>query len=246
MEQITIEPSIMGGILKNKQDQKENLTITDDTKEFRSQVLKNTKLNALLKNSINPNILNEAGEIDPSRINELSEEDKEKLKWNAQNLQDNEIIQKQIIENLGQTIDEPKTPFQKAAQPELNEYYQDDDEVEDLNNFSLGEPELKVDELDQKFDIPVNPEEQDDQRNEDDEEIEDEEVSKPKKSFDELRKQHYHHEHLPALSKAVEIEEESDNEEEEEEEPKPKKSFAELRKQHYHNEHVPVVSNDDE
>ncbi len=224
-----------GGILKNKleQDQQDNLKLTEDTKEFRNQVLKNTKLNALLKNNIDPTILNDQGDIDPTKISQLSDDDKEKLKWNAKNLQDNEIIQKQIIENLGQTIDEPKTPFQKAAQPELNEYYQDDDDVEDLNSFSLGEPEIKVDELDQKFDVKVHPEE------EEEEEVEE----KPKKSFAELRKQHYHNE-VPH-HKDVEFEEDEDDDKEEET-PQQKKTFEELRKQHYHHEHVPVLEKPDD
>lgn len=223
-----------GGILKNKleQDQQDNLKLTEDTKEFRNQVLKNTKLNALLKNNIDPTILNDQGDIDPSKISQLSDDDKEKLKWNAKNLQDNEIIQKQIIENLGQTIDEPKTPFQKAAQPELNEYYQDDDDVEDLNSFSLGEPEIKVDELDQKFDVKVHPEEEEEEAEE-----------KPKKSFAELRKQHYHNE-VPH-HKDVEFEEDEDDDKEEET-PQQKKTFEELRKQHYHHEHVPVLEKPDD
>lgn len=234
----------MGGILKNKNElDQQNIVIPESSKEFRNKVLENTKLNALLKsNNINPNILNSQGEIDPKKIEELSQDDKEKLKWNAKNLQDNEIIQKQIIENLEQTIDEPKTPFQAAVQPELNEYYQDDEEVEDLDNFSLGEPELKVDELDKKFNKEIDAEELDQihsQEDGDDEDQEDEAPTKPKKSFEELRKSHYHHEH-PPIHKEVTVEDElEEDDDDEDEQPKPKKSFAELRKEHYHNEHVP-------
>ncbi|CCH45959.1 hypothetical protein BN7_5546 [Wickerhamomyces ciferrii] len=230
----------MGGILKNKIDKDQQISkVPESAQEFRNQVLQNTKLNALLKNNINPEILNSQGNIDPNKINQLTDDEKDKLKWNAQNLKDNEVIQKQIIENLGQTIDEPKTPFQKATQPELNEYYQDDDEIDDLNDFKLGEPEIKVDELDQKFDVKINPEKQEQEQDE-------EEETKPKTSFDELRKKHYHHEHIPAFTKDVDEDADLPNndDEDDEDEPKPKKSFAELRKQHYQKEHVPTKPSD--
>jgi len=248
----------MGGILKNKVEQDQQVPkLAESTKEFRNQVLENTKLNALLKdNNINQNILNQSGEIDPEKISQLSQDEKEKLKWNAENLQSNSIIQKQIIENIGQdTIDEPKTPFQAATDPELNEYYQDDDEIEDLDNFQLGEPEIKVDELDKQRggSITGEPQETNNQEEEENDvdDDDDDESSKPKKSFDELRKQHYHHEHIPAFTKDVDEESEEAQadkmgNDEDDEETKPKKSFAEMRKQHYQNEHKPVVKNDED
>lgn len=193
----------MGGILKNKDDV-EGVAIAENTKEFREQVLKNTKLNAQLKNE----------HLDEPAITPTDE----KLQWNKQNLSENEIIQKNIIENLSQTIDEPKTPFQKATQPELNEYYQDDDdeEVKELDDFSLGEPEFPIEELDQMDNLNNS-----------------QITTGKKKSFEELRKQHYHNEHYPVVHPSInKVENDADDEYEDE----PKKSFAELRKQHYKNE----------
>lgn len=204
----------MGGILKNKTES--NQSISESTKEFREQVLKNTKLNAQLNETHQ--------DIRTTDIANDAIKEEERLKWNSQNLSENEVIQKNIMENLTQTIDEPKTPFQHATLPEMNEYYQDDDEeVGDLENFSLGEPE---------FDTLHNEQ----SRSEDEEQ--DEEPPKPKKSFAELRKAHYHHEHPPAPQEKL-IDQEEDEIDDSGEPPKPKKSFAELRKEHYKNEHAP-------
>jgi protein phosphatase inhibitor 2 len=204
----------MGGILKNKSD-KETASVAQSTKEFREQVLKNTKLNAQLTSEHHQT---------SDLPHHLSEEDMEKLQWNKKNLEDNEAIQQKILENMETTIDEPKTPFQHAT--EMNEYYKDDD---DLEAFSLGEPELKEDEVSVLDKETVESEEYEEPK------------PKPQMSFEEMKKMHYHHE-APQFHPV----EDEDDEDDEEEESKPKMSFAEMRKMHYSKEHVTGESVDGE
>lgn len=234
-------PLTMGGILKNKNETDPSASAaavasTQSTKEFREQVLKNTKLNAKLKD-FKPELFNAAGEVDMAKLNSLSTAEQEKLQWNSQNLSDNAEIQQKIIANMETSIDEPKTPFQHAA--EMNEYYQPDEE-EDLEAFTLGEPEIKVDELDEKFERPVHPEELD----ENDDDDQEEEQPQKKMTFDEMRKQHYHHEtpnFHPVEKEDDDDADEDDDDEEEADQEKPKMSFAEKRKMHYQQEHVPAI-----
>ncbi|KAH3683759.1 hypothetical protein WICPIJ_005278 [Wickerhamomyces pijperi] len=246
-----------GGILKNKNElnPEKHQYVEQTTKEFREQVLKNTKLNSQLKpdgprEPINPSTPSSDSTakqfLDPANntalvtaYNELSEQDKESLKWDINNLNSNSVIQKKIIENMksqGQSIDEPKTPFQAAK--EMNEYY-NLDEDEDLNGFSLGEPEMEMNAKQDEFSLNDTELIRDDDKQEE---------SKHKKSFEEMRKQHYHHEHLPAPQNIEEVEDEEEDDDEDEDEdltPKPKMSFAEMRKMHYHNERV-IPNNQDE
>lgn len=112
--------------------------------------------------------------------------EEERLQWNQKNLDENEIT-KQQFQDIH--VDEPKTPYQGAVDPE-GEYYRvddDDDEVknDDIDDFSLGEPEYKVDE---------KPKEENGATEEgEEEEEEEEELSKEERHrrFEELRKKHY-------------------------------------------------------
>lgn len=233
----------MTGILKNKAQTQPGAAavVSESTKEFREQVLKNTKLNALLTNTDKPTSSTPPTNSDTNEINadaratDAAKAAEEQLKWNKQNLNENAVIQKQILENMETTIDEPKTPFQ-VAHPGSNEYYQDDDD-DDLNNFSLGEPEIKLDPKADDFEVGIHDEPSQAA-------TESAEQAQHHKSFDELRKKHYHQEHIPTISQTGGFEEyeEDDNDDDGNDEPaKPKMSFAELRKLHYQKEHVPVA-----
>lgn len=234
----------MTGILKNKAQTQPGAAavVSESTKEFREQVLKNTKLNALLTNTDKPTSSTPPKNSDTNEINadaratDAAKAAEEQLKWNKQNLNENAVIQKQILENMETTIDEPKTPFQ-VAHPGSNEYYQDDDD-DDLNNFSLGEPEIKLDPKADDFEVGIHDEPSQAAA------TESAEQAQHHKSFGELRKKHYHQEHIPTISQTGGFEEyeEDDNDDDGNDEPaKPKMSFAELRKLHYQKEHVPVA-----
>jgi hypothetical protein len=109
--------------------------------------------------------------------------------------------------------------------------------------ISHWDPEFKVDELDKlqkdgSADIP-------NQQSEVVVAVDAESEPEPKKSFEELRKEHYHNEHFaienPLTNKVVENDDADDEYDEEEEDSKGKKSFDELRKQHYHREFAPKL-----
>lgn len=200
----------MGGILKNKGVE---VDVPEDSKAFREQVLKNTQLNAKLQSEEH----HRHSVIASAAAATTTPTSDDKLQWNKQNLADNEVIQQLIMENMETSIDEPKTPFQHAT--ELNEYYKDDDD--ELEDFSLGAPEL--DDGNETKHVHVGVQVQG---------TTDHVLDRSKHmSFEEKKKMHYHHE-------APQFHPVDDNEEETETaEPQQKKmSFAEMRKMHYSKE----------
>lgn len=215
----------MGGILKNALSPEEQLlkekTVNESIGEFRQQVYENTKLNAKLTNS-NTNSKNgnnvkniltsknnmtgnkfipkdtllmkreQMAKLSKANSSDNSEDEDERLQWNQENLEQNEITKKQFQDIH---VDEPKTPYQGAM--DLNgEYYTIDDE-DNLNDFSLGEPEVKIPEttsLNEKVTIKEEPEQEDQEEEEGTEEEESAEARH--RRFEEMRKKHYNVKHL--------------------------------------------------
>lgn len=215
----------MGGILKNALSPEEQLlkekTVNESIGEFRQQVYENTKLNAKLTNS-NTNSKNgnnvkniltsknnmtgnkfipkdtllmkreQMAKLSKANSSDNSEDEDERLQWNQENLEQNEITKKQFQDIH---VDEPKTPYQGAM--DLNgEYYTIDDE-DNLNDFSLGEPEVKIPEttsFNEKVTIKEEPEQKD---QEEEERTEEEESAEARhRRFEEMRKKHYNVKHL--------------------------------------------------
>ncbi|EDO16513.1 hypothetical protein Kpol_513p29 [Vanderwaltozyma polyspora DSM 70294] len=185
---------MVGGILKNPLS-KEQVTKedTEDVAEFRKQVLKNTQLNAKLTSGLDSKMhmsLSQGGEshILPKDTLTLKHEhdvqqvqdDEEKLQWNQKNLEDNEIAKLQYKDIH---VDEPKTPYQGAVDPN-GEYYKIDDENDDLDDFSLGEAEYDTKPTLDEDRLEENVSEQAEQLEEDDKEAR-------HKKFEEMRKKHY-------------------------------------------------------
>lgn len=215
----------MGGILKNALSPEEQLlkekTVNESIGEFRQQVYENTKLNAKLTNS-NTNSKNgnnvkniltsknnmtgnkfipkdtllmkreQMAKLSKANSSDNSEDEDERLQWNQENLEQNEITKKQFQDIH---VDEPKTPYQGAM--DLNgEYYTIDDE-DNLNDFSLGEPEVKIPEttsLNEKVTIKEEPEQEDQEEEEGTEE--EESAGARHRRFEEMRKKHYNVKHL--------------------------------------------------
>ncbi|SCU86424.1 LAFA_0E00672g1_1 [Lachancea sp. 'fantastica'] len=186
----------MGGILKNPlPDQNGNLEDSESISDFRKQVYKNTQLNAQLsstsnsdradlrsspkKHSIPKDVLSMKHDRD---THEHQHEDEERLKWNQQNLDANDVAKLQYQDI---SIDEPKTPYQGAVDPS-GEYYRDDDEDE-LESLSLGEPIVapQEDKVDEESD------EDESQELSDDHGLDPNSKEARHKRFEALRKQHY-------------------------------------------------------
>lgn len=202
-------------------------TVNESIGEFRQQVYENTKLNAKLTNSNTnskngnnvKNILtsknnmtgnkfipkdtllmkreqmaklSKANSSDNNEDADENEDEDERLQWNQENLEQNEITKKQFQDIH---VDEPKTPYQGAMA--LNgEYYTIDDE-DNLNDFSLGEPEVKIPEttsLNEKVTIKEEPEQEDQEEEEGTEE--EESAGARHRRFEEMRKKHYNVKHL--------------------------------------------------
>lgn len=130
----------MGGILKNPLPADQNGPESEEsTSEFRKQVLMNTQLNAKLTSKKKGEITSHKHGLPKDTLSlKREQEAEERLQWNQKNLDANEIA-KQQYQDIH--IDEPKTPYQGAIDPN-GEYYRDDDENEaELENFSLdGQP----------------------------------------------------------------------------------------------------------
>ncbi|GCE99984.1 hypothetical protein ZYGM_003021 [Zygosaccharomyces mellis] len=130
----------MGGILKNPLPEGQSSENEESVSEFRKQVYKNTQLNAkLTSKSDNQNAAPVGITNLPKDTLSLKHLQDEALKWNQKNLDANEVTKQQFQDIK---IDEPKTPYQGAVDPS-GEYYKPDED-EDLNNFSLGEPEVNL------------------------------------------------------------------------------------------------------
>lgn len=204
----------MGGILKNALSNEEQVlkekAANESTSEFRQKVYENTQLNAKLtgKNLASTAHVTGAGGFIPKdtlmmkreekvKKGELTKEEEERLQWNQENLAANEIT-KQQFQDIH--VDEPKTPYQGAVDPH-GEYYNVDDE-DNLNDFSLGEPEIQIPEeeaateetdskdvrIEQQPDIKFT---EQDGGSESEEESEEESAEARHKRFEEMRKKHY-------------------------------------------------------
>ncbi|CCC69811.1 hypothetical protein NCAS_0D02300 [Naumovozyma castellii] len=199
----------MGGILKNPlpRDQITKDETESSLSEFRKQVLKNTQLNAKLTNEANKKLQQQQFSAlhggPPKDTLTLKHEEEERLQWNQKNLSENEITKQQFADIH---IDEPKTPYQGAVDPN-GEYYHVDEEDEeylrkvnggddippindadDLENFTLGEPEFNMEETDNKD--QSNTIEKNVSIVENNDENSDEEAAKHRR-FEEMRKKHY-------------------------------------------------------
>lgn len=179
----------MGGILKNPIPEEESPNIEGDSiSQFRQQVLKNTELNAQLtanKTSHHPH-----GIPKDTLSLKLQENDPDRLKWNQQNLEENEVTKLQYQDIH---VDEPKTPYQGAVDPS-GEYYKVDDE-DDLENFTLGEPQVELKDDFESVDLletgnKASSGSTDDSHLGDSENSDCEESARHKK-FEEMRKKHY-------------------------------------------------------
>ncbi|CEP64017.1 PP1-complex regulatory subunit GLC8 LALA0_S10e00342g [Lachancea lanzarotensis] len=183
----------MGGILKNPlPDQNGNFEDSESISDFRKQVYKNTQLNAQLnsasnsgrndlppsprKHSIPKDVLSMKHDRDTQQHNE----EEERLKWNQQNLDANDVAKLQYQDI---SIDEPKTPYQGAVDPS-GEYYRDDDE-DDLESLSLGEPIVAPKENE------AEEEEEEETDSGDDHELDPNSKEARHKRFEAMRKQHY-------------------------------------------------------
>lgn len=124
----------MGGILKNPLPSNQSAPESEESiSEFRKQVLMNTQLNAKLTSKKRDGPA--GSHVLPKDTLSLKHEQEaeERLQWNQKNLAANEVT-KQQYQDIH--IDEPKTPYQGAIDPN-GEYYKDDDEEAELENFSL-------------------------------------------------------------------------------------------------------------
>ncbi|CCF60045.1 hypothetical protein KAFR_0I02660 [Kazachstania africana CBS 2517] len=199
----------MGGILKNAVSNEErNRDDPESITEFRKQVYKNTQLNAKLTSKKKDS--QEHGKLLPKDSLLLKHEhDLERLQWNQENLDENEVTKLQYQDIH---VDEPKTPYQGAVDP-TGEYYREDDDEDDeannndigkdddLNNFSLGEPVLN----------------NEDRANDNDqiESMDEEESAEAKhKRFEEMRKKHYNVKEVFKNRKQFDLEYEDDGENE--------------------------------
>lgn len=213
---------ILKNALSPEEQQLKEKTVNESISEFRQKVYENTQLNAKLtsnKNNITNNINNiltskndisgnrfipkdtllmkreEMAKISKENSNanndenvNIDEDEDERLQWNQENLEQNEITKKQFQDIH---VDEPKTPYQGAMDP-TGEYYTIDDE-DNLNDFSLGEPEINIPEttsLHKEITIKEDSEQEDSEK----EEEESEEARH--RRFEEMRKKHYNVRHL--------------------------------------------------
>lgn len=205
----------MGGILKNPLPKEEHTVDypEEDLKEFRQRVFTNTQLNAKLtqgkrkssdlnknldseelstkKNSIPKDTLSLKHEKDilsKQDSNDESEANNSELQWNQKNLAENEIAK---LKYQDIHVDEPKTPYQGAMDPQGEYYIDDDDDGGNINNddneltaFSLGEPQIELPELSSTAN-------QENERIDDSADNENLDQESKHKKFDELRKKHY-------------------------------------------------------
>lgn len=173
----------MGGILKNPLPEEQSFENEESVSEFRKQVYKNTQLNAKLTSKKNEEPITASAGVSntPKDTVSLKHQQDEALKWNQTNLEANEAT-KQQFQDIN--IDEPKTPYQGAVDPS-GEYYKPDDE-DDLNNFSLGEPEVDLEEQEGS----QHPQHEQQSPSESSSEPLTEEEAKHKR-FEEMRRKHY-------------------------------------------------------
>ncbi|CUS22511.1 LAQU0S05e07030g1_1 [Lachancea quebecensis] len=206
----------MVGILKNPlPDRNGESEEPESISEFRKQVYKNTQLNAKLtskaqnngKNTSNTDATSPKKPVVPRdtlslkhQHDTLSQAEEEKLKWNQQNLAENDIAK---LEYKDINIDEPKTPYQGAVDPS-GEYYRDDDE--ELESLSLGEPVVDMPQSDSDKSSGSS-------SSSDTEPSAEESKEAKHRRFEELRKKHYNvREALQAQHDELEDEELDDEE----------------------------------
>ncbi|CCK70389.1 PP1-complex regulatory subunit GLC8 KNAG_0E01230 [Huiozyma naganishii CBS 8797] len=206
----------MGGILKNPLPREQVTKENEDESlvAFRKRVFDNTQLNAKLSSHQNSKQFNAHVPRDTISLKHAKEhgegqeaegaEEGEDLRWNHKNLEDNEVT-KQQFQDIH--IDEPKTPYQGAVDPQ-GEYYRVDDE-DDLNNFTLGEAEVEVP---SREETPSdNAEEEESQGDQDPEE---ETPEARHKRFEEMRKKHYNVREIFQHKKQPEEDEEEEDDDE--------------------------------
>ena len=199
------------GILRNKsvsEDSAQSPPLPD--KLDRQEVIKNTKLNAQLRDESSKGEEIRAKIAQKKKEYGLGEHDSipEHLKWDELNIYKNEQEKSATMK-----IDEPKTPYEGGFNPE-GEYYRDDDDDESGANSKAPEDEIPAFELGEgEFDkLPHDVssslhggevyKDESQTNNEDKDEDEDEEekpltAEERHKRFEEKRKQHYHMKALP-------------------------------------------------
>lgn len=173
------------GILRNKEECR-RLSLTGEGDLDRSEVIRNTRLNAQL-NSESFKGERIRAKIAEAKAHNGDNKDQDHLKWDEINLYKTEQEKAATMK-----IDEPKTPYEGGFNPE-GEYYQNDDEDDPIPEFSLGEGQFDKETAPAEDDRIVKDEEA---VADDDEEEEEEEESltaeERHKRFEEMRKAHYH------------------------------------------------------
>ncbi|SCU98750.1 LAMI_0F16094g1_1 [Lachancea mirantina] len=214
----------MGGILKNPLTSKEEAREKEpeSISEFRKQVYKNTQLNAKLTAHENGESIAAGAarkHVLPRDTLSLKHDsqhvtagEEERLQWNQRNLDANEVA-KQQFQDIH--IDEPKTPYQGAVDPSGEYYALDEDD--DLDQLSLGEPEVELANA-RENEMPVVETASENETAPENGTAPDD-VALKHKRFEEMRKKHYNvggalKDRLRAGIEGAEEEEEEEEEEE--------------------------------
>lgn len=187
------------GILRNKSESG-RLPLSGEAELDRSEVIRNTRLNAQLQSE------SSKGERIRAKLAEAKEANgdsktPEHLKWDEINLYKTEQEKAATMK-----IDEPKTPYEGGFNPE-GEYYQKDDDEEEIPDFSLGEGQFDSEAAPAQDDRITRDEAVEDEEEED----EDQPLSAEDrhKKFEEMRKAHYHQAANP-LKHRIEVSDDED------------------------------------
>ncbi|CCH60505.1 hypothetical protein TBLA_0C07140 [Henningerozyma blattae CBS 6284] len=159
----------------------------------------------------------------PKDILSLKREADERMKWNEKNLADNEIAKLQYQDIH---VDEPKTPYQGAVDPNGEYYKVDEDETNDnfanldtIDDFSLGEPEFKPNRNERPAVVHMNEDNNEEEEEEEDDEpqyaTEEEEKAARRRKFEEMRKKHYNVKEIFQKKRLHALDNEEDEEDDE-------------------------------
>mmetsp|Transcript_1651 Transcript_1651/g.2471 ORF Transcript_1651/g.2471 Transcript_1651/m.2471 type:complete len:142 (-) Transcript_1651:485-910(-) len=115
---------------------------------------------------------------------------KKTMRWNVENLESNEEVQKEILQNMkdkGQSIDEPKTPY----------HLSDDDEIDYDQSPKMKDSINSEEENSPRYENRTDTVENNEWNNEEEISIDTSKVqAKPKKTFEQRRKEHYNEYHV--------------------------------------------------